>query len=376
MSIHFRPSLLIALLAVAAVPWSAAQEPEKPVAEFEGLVEVSEVLLDVIATDKKGNVIRGLGPDDFIVKEDGHEVQLTSANFYTTRYDSPAAGEPAGTAEPGVEGGGFVEVPSSRYFIIFFQDQKRNATPRNRLLQQQIEAGRRLHDWVRDDMGPSDWIAVVSYDVKLVVHQDFTQDVGCLLKAIIEASRGEIPEEMSRSQMHRAAAGTKPSLWRGLPDPVDLAKDTRRIYDAIRLVAEATRPIVGRKNLLFFGIGFGEIESPGYARGDLRYYPQMEQALNDNNVAIYPIDITPNEFEHVQSHFLNQLAADTGGYYHENIVSFKTPLERISQENLGYYALSYRTEHPAGESGYRHVTVKSKDKKVKVRTRKGYRYGV
>ena len=67
---------------------------------------------------------------------------------------------------------------------------------------------------------------------------------------------------------------------------------------------------------------------------------------------------------------------DSGGFYHYNIVNFKTPLMRISLENTGYYVLSYRTEHPAGESGYRHVTVKSKDKKIKMRTRRGYRYGV
>lgn len=360
-------SLLLLLLATPVLAQESGQEP----AQFEGLVEVSEVLLDVIATDRKGRVIRGLGMEDFVVEENGEPVPITSVSFYSTRYEGleeAVDGAPTGEAVP--------EIPSSRYFILYFEDQRRNSNSLNRLMRQQMEAGRRAHDWIRDSLGPSDWVAVVSYDVKLIVHQDFTQDVGSLLKAVVEASQGKRPPEMKRSEYDRAISGTAPALWRGLPDPTDLRDETKRPYDAFRLLAEASRPIVGRKNLLYFGIGFGDLEPGGFSRGDQRFYPAMEQALNDNNVAVYPIDLTPSPVDHVQSHFLNQMALDSGGFYHFNIVNFITPLTRISMENVGYYAISYRTEHPAGESGYRQVTVKATNKKVKVRTRKGYKYGI
>ena len=101
----------------------------------------------------------------------------------------------------------------------------------------------------------------------------------------------------------------------------------------------------------------------------------MEAALNDANVAVYPIDLTPPEFDAFQREFMSQLAADTGGYYHGNFVSFIAPLKEIAAENVGYYVLSYQSEHPAEKSGYQQVKVKARDKSVKVRARKGYLYG-
>ena len=52
-----------------------------------------------------------------------------------------------------------------------------------------------------------------------------------------------------------------------------------------------------------------------------------------------------------------------------------TPLKEISKENSGYYLLSYQSEHPASEAGFQKVKVRAKDGAVKVRARKGYRYG-
>jgi hypothetical protein len=102
----------------------------------------------------------------------------------------------------------------------------------------------------------------------------------------------------------------------------------------------------------------------------------MEEALNDHNVAVYAIDLTPAGTIHGQAQFLSQLASGTGGIYYENIVSFLTPLRRISEENSGYYLLSYQSEHPAAEAGFQKVTVRARDSAVKIRARKGYRYGV
>ncbi|MCP3959825.1 MAG: hypothetical protein GY719_18410, partial [bacterium] len=101
----------------------------------------------------------------------------------------------------------------------------------------------------------------------------------------------------------------------------------------------------------------------------------MEQALNDANVAVYTIDLTPVEFDHIQRDFMSLLASDTGGYYYGTFVNFIAPLQEIAKENVGYYVLSYQSEHPADKAGYQEVKVKAVDKSVKVRARKGYLYG-
>src|SRR5262245_62338326 len=51
----------------------AAPETQAPDTQgrFEGQVDVREVLLDVLVTDRQGNVIVGLDRGDFVVKEDG-----------------------------------------------------------------------------------------------------------------------------------------------------------------------------------------------------------------------------------------------------------------------------------------------------------------
>ncbi len=341
----------------------AAQE--EPAGRFEGMVEVTEVLLDVLATDRSGQAIAGLGKDDFMVTENGDEVELTGVSFYTTRY------EPGGTIE--VSDG---EVPSSRYFIFFFHDTKRLGPGANRLIRQQMEASRKSQEWVEEHMLPSDWVAVASYDVKLKLHLDFTQDREQILQAIDDGNRGRDPEKNVGRHGRRLPPAGAPSLLRHLPQGKKLRDETTRVYDGVRLLADASARIVGRKNLLMYTIGFGELDrgSP-VAKGDPRFYPPMEQALNDANVAVYTIDLTPTGFDHIQRDFMNQLASDTGGFYYGTFVNFIAPLREIAAENVGYYVLSYQSEHPAAESGYQEVKVKARDRSVKLRARKGYLYG-
>src|SRR5258708_30841199 len=109
----------LALVALCSVVSAArAQNPEKPQAEFQGKVNVNEVLLDVLVTDAKGNVIVGLDKNDFVVKENGKPVELTGVTFYSNRRlmeSSPALAKKGVSTEQGTE---------DRYFVLFFDDQK------------------------------------------------------------------------------------------------------------------------------------------------------------------------------------------------------------------------------------------------------------
>lgn len=355
------------VISVLAFPVAGFAQNQPVDAGYQDLIEVTEVLIDVLATDRSGNVLTGLGKEDFIVEENGQPVNVTGVSFYTTRYglegDVPA--------EDGA-------IPSSRYFVFFFHDQSRTGDQlSSRLIRQQLDASRQSQRWVEEEMLPSDWIAVVSYDVKLKVHQDFTQDRYAITEAIQNAVRRKDPEKAMGRRGREIPPSGIPSLLRELPQGKELRKQTTRVYDGIRLVAEATGYVVGRKNLMLFSIGFGEFRVNSLIpQADPRYYPQMVEALNDHNVAVYPIDIMPREIEHSQSSFLAQLANETGGRFYENFVNFITPLQQISEENAGYYLLSYQAEHPAADSGFQEVEVRARDKSVNVRARKGYRFGL
>ena len=375
------PHLLIAyclagcLLLTSNVYGQADSDPQ---AKFGELVEVSEVLLDVLVTNREGDVVVGLQPSDFIVVDEGKERSVTGADFYSNRF-LVRDDAPTGQVRKPASG----EVLSDRYFILFFHDTRRLGDAGNRLFRQQMRASKHAQRWIQEEMLQGDWVAVLSYDVKLKVQTDFTQDRERLLQAITNTATGKDPGNTWASRRPEADS-QKPSMLAHLPEGKQLRKESKHLYDGLSLVAEATRDIVGRKNLMLFSIGFGDIENNVgnsfvdggvVARPDERYYPGLKESLNDNNVAIYPIDLTPTEWRHAQQDFLNVLAVDTGGVYHFNFVSFLSPIRQVADEANGYYLLSYLAEHRSGENGYRSVKIKTRNPELKVRARTGYRFG-
>ena len=364
--------LTLGLLAGLAPPAAAAvrqDAPQPPQGQFGEEVEVSEVQLDVLVTDRRGNVVLGLGPEDFVVEEDGERMDVTDVTLYSSRRFLESAER---ARELGIDPDA---VRTNRYFILFFHDQRGGVTNESELTRRRLESARYARLWVRDEMQPSDWIAVVRFDQDLTVLSDFTQDQDKLEEAIEAAVLDQRTGALRPSERRRTVASSAaPSLLAGLPDGFKLPEAATRIDDAVRLVAEACGHIVGRKNLLLFTLGFGNLDS-AFRTGDARYYPPMEEALNANNVAVYPIDLAGPSVEAPQTAFLSQLADDTGGELFKTFNSYAEPFRRISSQNTGYYLVTFRSEHPAGASGYQQIEVDVKKQGVRVRARRGYRFG-
>ncbi len=353
------------LIAVFTVPL-AAQEAESELAlGFKDLVEVSEVLLDVLATDADGELVLGLEKDDFVIEEDGELVEVTGVSFYTTRYGH---GEAAATGSETV-----AETPSSRYFILLFDAQNRHLKYGAQMLRQHLRASRDTQRWVKDEMSASDWMAVVRWDGKLEVYQDFTQETEALVEAIGRAASGKSPSAFVPAS-RRAGPVRDLTITKRLPPAVRGERET--LYQALGRLAQATGYIVGRKNLLLMTIGFGEEEHNFGSKPHPELYPPLETLLNDHNVAVYPIDLTPPGKSPRQQDFLEQLADDTGGYYDDNFVGFFNPVKDVADETYGYYLLSYQSARPAGEIGYQRLVVRARDPEIEVRARTGYRYGL
>ncbi len=366
-------ALVLLLLVTVLGGGLALFAQQEPAGQFEERVDVIEVLVDVLATDRKGRVITGLGIDDFVVVEDGEPREITGVTFYTTRYEDLPAGAPE--AAPPPEGFPPPNLPASRYFILVFHDQTVQAIDRAQLISNRLRAAREARMWVESEMGPSDWIAVVRFDYQLTVQLDFSQERLQIRDAIEAATLNQRTSAMRPSvRARREHPGSGPSLTERLPHIADLDRASLRMEDAVRLVADAARPIIGRKNMLIFTLGFARPDSVD-GLPDQRYYPPMREALNSSNVAVYPIDMSGSGNQSPQNNFLSQLADETGGIYFATFNRFLDPLRDISRYNTGYYLLSFRSEAPAGERGYRNFEVKSKDRKVRVKARRGYTYG-
>ena len=357
----------LALVALCGLARAAVAQQEKPQGQFEGQVTVNEVLLDVLVTDAKGNVIVGLDKNDFVVTENGKPVDLTGVTFYSNRrliQSSPAL------AKQGIK---VEQVPEDRYFILLFEDQKDTAQEAPQLLSQQMEAAKRARGWIEGDLLTNDWVAVASYDTRLKVQQDFTHNRKALIEAVGDAMKGK---EREGNYPSRIDAGKGPSLFAGLPRGEELRSKTSTLYEAMQALARAAGNVRGRKNLLLFTFGLpGRVDPFGHFVPDKHFFEPTVRALNANNVAAYTIDLTPPAVEHTLSDSLNKLADDTGGRYFFNVTNFSTPLDQVAQENNGYYLLSYTSGQPAGKSGFQEVEVKVTNPEFRVKARRGYEYG-
>ncbi len=355
-----RIALSLACCALSGLPPISAQTP--PDQTFAEKVTVSEALMDVLVTDRDGNVIVGLGKDDFMVEDAGQVVPVASATFYSNRRFLGTPEEAGrGGIEPAAE-------PQERLLVFLIEDQREPNPEATHLLARQFDAGRRIAEWVRMEMLSSDWVAVLSYDRSLHVHQDFTHDRRAIETALASATTGRLPA--NRFPSRRISTPDAPSLLAGLPAGDALAGATPRIYEGMSVLARALSGLRGRKNLILFTRGMGKITSFGRYKPDEANYLPMQQALNAANVAVYPVDIIPTGSSHLLAEGMNQIAADTGGRYFYNFTNFLTPLRQIAQDTSGYYLLSFAAAGSTG--GYRKVTVRTRNPEFQVRARQGY----
>ena len=354
----------LALWSMAAIScgWIAAARAQEPPAQtFEGEVVVSEVLLDAVVTDKQGRVILGLGADDFVVEENGDPVEIAGVSFYSSQERAPSV-------EVDLPGFDLSDIPEDRYFILFFQEIRSGGLALSRILSRQQQAARAMEEWVVSGLAPADFVAVVSYGYKLKVHQDFTRDRKKILAGIESAARGRDPYEKWPSR--QPPDDEVGPLLKNLPTGKPLRKQSGNVYEGLQLLAKAAAAVPGRKNLVFLGVGFDPIRSTEYRR----MYPTV-RALNDANVAAYTVDLIPTGTEHSLRSSLNNLAIATGGEFYFTFIRFEAALEEIAMTTSGYYLIAYRSEHPAGKSGYQRVDVKTVNPEFKVWARSGYSFG-
>lgn len=354
------------MLAVALTVAAPAQEkPASP--PFAEEVRVTEVLLDVVVTDREDRIILGLGRDDFVVSDKDGVVELGSVTFYSSKRLLEWR---QGLAAEGTE---VDTVPQDRHFILFIQEQPHQRTMRPSLLDRQLKAGRQLTRWLVEETQPADQVAVVSYRSRLKVHQDFTTDREALIEAVDAAVHGRDPEKIPPSRRRQVESG--PAALSALPAGGKLRQASKDIYRALRLIAEAVSGVPGRKNLIFLGRGFGDISSFGSYRAE---HPKLDptlHALNDANVAVYTLDVTPVGVDYSLQISLRDLAAATGGRFYYDRGNFSASLKEISDLTSGYYLLSYPSRRPADASGYQRVRVGTRNPEFRIQARDGYLFG-
>ncbi|MGD2115764.1 MAG: VWA domain-containing protein [Acidobacteriota bacterium] len=151
--------LLLALACVLTARSASSQEDTS--GSFGESVDVVVVEVETVVTDRRGNRVAGLEPEDFRLVVDGEEVPI---DYFTEVRDGRAAPPAAEGREPGVpsgSGSGSASGPSGAHpvatnYLVFIDDYFGIGSRRNWMLERMLA---RL-----DELPPQDRMAVVAFD--------------------------------------------------------------------------------------------------------------------------------------------------------------------------------------------------------------------
>ena len=305
-------------------------------------VNVVLVQLNVAVTDRKGNYISGLRPEDFSILEDnipqktatfeeGNEptrrlINIGGAHGPDDTADagtqaSIKAGDAAGQANgPNVFGGGanvFILFDTSNYMyrgFVFAQDA--------------------IADFVRSLVGVNK-VALYSYSRNLSRVATLTPD---------------------RAQILRSVRST-------------VAGDDAALYNSLLLTVKDAAQLTGRKAIVVF--------SNGPDNASLVPPEDVAELAQSTGTIIYMISTRQAEEEPVSTAVFERMSKATGGkaYFSKDWKDEKQAFMSIRDDLAHLYALSYYPA-PNPNRGWRSITVKlvGKDlQKYRIRTRDGYR---
>jgi Ca-activated chloride channel homolog len=291
-------------------------------------VVVSMVQLNVAVTDKNGNYITGLRPEDFVITEDGiGEKMATFAEGSAPARSVGGAEAPA--AQPG-EGGGDGTLSSlvagSEIFVLFDTS--------NYMYRDFVFAQDAIAEFVRS-LGSADKIAFYSYSRDLLRATSLTADRGQVLRGVRSTVAG----------------------------------DSAALYNALLLTVKDAAQTTGRRFVVVF--------SNGPDSSSVVPPEDVAEMAQSAGVSVYMISTQEAKLEPISTAVFERMTAQTGGkaYFAKSWKDERRAFASIRDDLAHLYNLSYYPKANPN-TGWRSITVKlvgEKYGKYKVRTRNGYR---
>ena len=325
------PFILVVVVAMLCVE-TGIEAQESP--NFQ--VVVNMVQLNVAVTDKKGNYITGLRPQDFSITEDG--IVEKTATF--AEGDEPtrslrelaedSSGTPGDSAKRSTNGVSPQDLASlvngANVFVLFDTSDY--------MYRGFVFAQDAITEFIRS-LGNADKIAFYSYSRDLSRGSTLTSD---------------------RPQVLRAVRST-------------VAGDEAALYNALLLTLKDAAQNTGRKVVVVF--------SNGPDNSSVVPPEDVAEFAQSAGVSIYMISTQKAKIEPVSTAVFDRMSAATGGkaYFAKDWKDEHRAFASIRDDLAHLYSLSYYPK-PNSNTGWRAITVKlvGEDlKKYKVRTRNGYR---
>jgi VWFA-related protein len=372
------------------------------------------VVVDVVVTDKKGQPVTGLKPEDFTVEENGKKQKVSvfvppGAGNQTTPTPAPAgvlSNHPENVRPAGVPTVLLLDATNSH-----FLDQSYGRTQMLKYVLEQSQAGRPM--------------AVMTLTDKLYVLQNFTTDPTILAAAIKNLQ----PQE----QILQPGVGPAPSAAGGGPSTgpgnavtaaiaaaqAELAGFSnlqlgyvleRRTLITIQALHDLTRMLggfTGRKNVVWLTADFpfdlipedrnvsdaelladlpdvhqksvGTIAAGSLASQQRQLHGQeireAQYGLASAGIAIYPVDmrgIMSSGIDINVTSALKELAAQTGGKAYVNQNEIKLGIALAASDEKASYSLGYYAENKKWDGKFRNIKIKLDRGDTEIRHRKGY----
>jgi VWFA-related protein len=385
----------------APQPPPPAQQPPPPQAPtFK--VRVDYVEVDVVVTDRQGNLVRDLKKDDFQVLEDGKTQAINTFSIVdipVERADRPLFAE--SPIEPDVKTN---EKPfDGRVYVMVIDDLHtrfgRSARVKGAAKQ-----------FIERRLGANDLMAVVHTAGPTDANQEFTSNKRLLLAAVDKTNGRKL--DSATAGKTQEYFNTRDLRQQGDPlnDPNDHERgfNARSTLDTLRNVSEWFGGVHGRRKAILFvseGIDYDIYDMIAQNGSNHQSASMVLDATRDaiaaatrSNVAIYGIDprgltdlgdesieigsfpddtslgVGPGSLQNelrLSQDSLRTLSEETGGFAVVNKNDFATAFQRVVEDNSSYYVLAYYP--PDARPGRLHkIDVRVTRPGLTVRARKGY----
>jgi VWFA-related protein len=351
----FRFSALTLL--IGALPLGAQQDSGPQV--FTEVIDVRVVNVETVVTDGDGNLVRGLAPEDFLLRVDGKEVPV---EYFSEIAEGTAAAAGAEGISSQVEKGAEV----GRSYLVFVDEAFALASTRNEVLER-MERDLAL-------MGPQDRMAVLAFDgQKIEVLCPWSGDRAALAAALRKARSRPVKGHQLKAQERSMTTLDYEFLYM-VAESTEIDVEQERSYmdnrvspevrgqlgKASQAVAAALRAFEvppGRKAVLLLSAGWS------MAAGPHLFGPVIE-AANRLGYTVYPVDVAASNAQAVK--LLDAIAIRTGGKVAST--ARMDVLRQVAADTASYYWLGF-TPTWKGDGGQHRVTVEVRRAGLQTRAR-------
>jgi len=359
------------------------------------------VLVNVIARDKHGNLIRDLKKEDFTVLEDGQRQQLASFDFENvdelalaaqqgTTVSGTAAPAPGAILKPDQQQS-TLDARDRRLILMFFDFSAMEPDEIDRA----VDSAKK---YVNSNMKPADLVGMVSLATNLKVDLDFTADRPKILAQLsaYNSSEGQGFENGSAG----SSEGSAETGGSYTPDDTDyntFSADRKLL--ALQSVMQSLGTIPQKKSLIYFSNGISQsgVDNQSALRA-------ATASAVKANVSIYPVDVrglqsfppggqAQSASLHGQSAYsgasvindlnsnagsqetLYTLASDTGGKAFMDTNDFSGVFSQVQKDSSAYYVLGYTSTNRLQDGHFRRLRVQVNRPDIKLEYRSGYYAG-